>query len=50
MLKITCPNCNTQFDDDRLSIEDCSAFPCPNCEAMITITMTWELPEPKQNT
>lgn len=48
MLTITCPNCNKQFEDDMPSLDDGADFGCPHCESRITITMTWESPEPEK--
>lgn len=47
-LIIKCPNCSKQFADDAPVLEDGADYTCPNCDSEITITMTWESPEPEK--
>ena len=42
-MRILCPNCQITFDDDRPVLEDGALFVCPECDARITVTMTWSM-------
>jgi hypothetical protein len=46
MLRIECPNCHRTLTEDISLLTDGTFFICPqtDCQAEVTITMTWVMP------